>query len=149
MKPVLLTAILTAALAVASAGAASAEEWNAFSRNARLVYLVDVGGIATVGDTTSARVARVPLQTPVGDYSHKIDEYEIRCAAKQARVLAEIEFGPDGAEVERYPEADAAWDDIRPTSLSAYIQPIVCNGDRAEGANAASIKAYIDAGRGQ
>ena len=84
-----------------------------------------------------------------GYYSHKIDEYEIRCAAKQARVLAEIEFGPDGAEVERYPEADAAWDDIRPTSLSAYIQPIVCNGDRAEGANAASIKAYIDAGRGQ
>lgn len=147
MKPVLLTAIL--AVAVASAGVASAEEWNAFSRNARLVYLVDVGGIATVGDTTSARVARVPLQTPAGDYSHKIDEYEIRCAAKQARVLAEIEFGPDGAEVERYPEADAAWDDIRPTSLSAYIQPIVCDGARAEGAPAASIKAYIDAGRGQ
>ena len=147
MKPVLLTAILAAA--VASAGAATAEEWNAFSRNARLVYLVDVGGIATVGDTTSARVARVPLQTPVGDYSHKIDEYEIRCAAKQARVLAEIEFGPDGAEVERYPETDAAWDDIRPTSLSAYIQPIVCDGARADGAPAASIKAYIDAGRGQ
>ena len=147
MKPVLLTAILAAA--VASAGAATAEEWNAFSRNARLVYLVDVGGIATVGDTTSARVARVPLQMPAGDYSHKIDEYEIRCAAKQARVLAEIEFGPDGAEVERYPEADAAWDDIRPTSLSAYIQPIVCDGARADGAPAASIKAYIDAGRGQ
>ena len=147
MKPVLLTAVLAAA--VAFAGAASAEEWNAFSRNARLVYLVDVGGIATVGDTTSARVARVPLQTPVGDYSHKIDEYEIRCAAKQARVLAEIEFGPDGAEVERYPEADAAWDDIRPTSLSAYIQPIVCDGARADGAPAASIKAYIDSGRGQ
>ena len=147
MKPVLLTALL--AVAVASAGVASAEEWNAFSRNARLVYLVDVGGIATVGDTTSARVARVPLQTPAGDYSHKIDEYEIRCAAKQARVLAEIEFGPDGAEVERYPEADAAWDDIRPTSLSAYIQPIVCDGARADGATAASVKAYIDGGRGQ
>jgi len=147
MKPILLTAILAAA--ALSAGPASAEEWNAFSRNARLVYLVDVGGIATVGDTTSVRVARVPLQTPVGDYSHKIDEYEIRCAAKQARVLAEIEFGPDGAEVERYPEADATWDDIRPTSLSAYIQPIVCDGARADGAPAASIKAYIDAGRGQ
>ena len=80
MKPILLTAILAAA--ALSAGPASAEEWNAFSRNARLVYLVDVGGIATVGDTTSVRVARVPLQTSVGDYSHKIDEYEIRCAAK-------------------------------------------------------------------
>jgi len=147
MKPILLTAILAAA--ALSAGPASAEEWNAFSRNARLVYLVDVGGIATVGDTTSVRVARVPLQTPVGDYSHKIDEYEIRCAAKQSRILAEIEFGPDGFEVERYPEVDAAWDDIRPTSLSAYIQPIACNGDRAQGANAASIKAYIDGGRGQ
>jgi hypothetical protein len=147
MKPILLTAIL-AAVAI-SAGAASAEEWNAFSRNARLVYLVDVGAIATVGDATSVRVARVSLQSPPGDYSHKIDEYEIRCSAKQARILAEVEYGPDGAEVERYPEADAAWDDIRPTSLSAYIQPIVCEGARAYGANATSIKAYIDSGRGQ
>jgi hypothetical protein len=146
MKPILLTAILAAA--ALSAGAASAEEWNAFSRNARLVYLVDVGGIATVGDTTSIRVARVPLQTPVGDYSHNIDEYEIRCGAKQARFLGEIEFGPDGAEVGRYPEADTAWDDIRPNSLSAYFQPIVCDGARADGPNAASIKAYIDNGRG-
>lgn len=147
MKPILLTAILAAA--VAFAGAATAEEWNAFSRNARMVYLVDVGAIATVGDTTSVRVARISLLTPAGDYSHKIDEYEIRCGVKQARILAEIEFGPDGAEVERYPEADAAWDDIRPTSLSAYIQPIVCDGARADGATAASIKAYIDGGRGQ
>lgn len=147
MKPILLTAILAAA--VASAGAASAEEWNAFSRNARLVYLADVGAISTVGDTTSVRVARVSLLTPAGDYSHKIDEYEIRCAAKQSRILAEIEFGADGVEVERYPEADAAWDNIRPTSLSAYIQPIVCEGARADGPNAPSIKAYIDGGRGQ
>lgn len=147
MKPILLSAILAAA--VASAGAASAEEWNAFSRNARLVYLVDVGSFATVGDTTSVRVARVPLQTSAGDYSHNIDEYEIRCGAKQARFLAEIEFGPDGAQVERYPEADPAWDDIRPNSLSAYLQPIVCEGARASGANAASIKAYIDGGRGR
>ena len=147
MKPILLTAILAAA--AVSAGAASAEEWNAFSRNARLVYLADVGGIATVGDASSIRVARVSLQSPAGDYSHKIDEYEIRCAAKQARILAEIEYGPDGAEVERYPEADPAWDDIRPTSLSAYIQPIVCEGARADGPNASSIPAYIDSGRGQ
>lgn len=147
MKPILSTVIL--AVAVASAGVASAEEWNAFSRNARLVYLADVGAISTVGDTTSVRVARVSLQSPAGDYSHKIDEYEIRCAAKQARILAEIEYGPDGAEVERYPETDAAWDDIRPTSLSAYIQPIVCEGARADGPNAPSIKAYIDGGRGQ
>lgn len=145
MKPILSTAILAAAVALA--GGASAEEWNAFSRNARLVYLADVGGISTVGDTTSVRVARVSLQSPAGDYSHKIDEYEFRCTAKQARILAEIEYGPDGAEVERYPEADAAWDDIRPTSLSAYIQPIVCDGARADGPNAASIKAYIDDGR--
>lgn len=146
MKPILLTAILAAAVASASA---AAEEWNAFSRNARLVYLADVGGIATVGDASSIRVARVSLQSPAGDYSHKIDEYEIRCAAKQARIMAEIEYGPDGAEVERYPEADPAWDDIRPTSLSAYIQPIVCDGARADGSNASSIKAYIDGGRGQ
>lgn len=146
MKPILLTAILAAAAVSASA---AAEEWNAFSRNARLVYLADVGGIATVGDTSSIRVARVSLQSPAGDYSHKIDEYEIRCAAKQARIMAEIEYGSDGAEVERYPEADPAWDDIRPTSLSAYIQPIVCDGARADGPNASSIKAYIDGGRGQ
>lgn len=147
MKPILLTAIL--AVATVTAGAASAEEWNAFSRNARLVYLADVSAIATVGDTTNVRVARVSLQSPAGDYSHKIDEYEIRCRAKQARIIVEIEYGPDGVELERYPEADAAWDDIRPTSLSAYIEPMVCNGDRANGPNAPSIKAFIDGGRGQ
>ena len=147
MKPILLTAILAAA--AVAAGAAAAEEWNAFSRNARLVYLADVGAIATVGDTTSVRVARISLQSPAGDYSHKIDEYEIRCNAKQARIIVEVEYGPDGVELERYPEADAAWDDIRPTSLSAYIQPIVCEGARADGPNATSIKAYIDGGRGQ
>ena len=106
MKPILLTAIFAAA--AVSASAASAEEWNAFSRNARLVYLADVGAIYTVGDTTEFRVARVSLQTPAGDYSHKIDEYQIRCGAKQARIVAEIEYGADGAQVERYPEADAA-----------------------------------------
>lgn len=147
MKPVILTAILAAA--VVSASAASAEEWNAFSRNARLVYLTDVGAIYTVGDTTEFRVARLSMQSPTGDYSHKIDEYQIRCAAKQARIVAEIEYGPDGAQVERYPEADATWDDIRPNSLSAFLQPIVCDGARADGANAASIKAFIDGGRGQ
>ena len=147
MKPILLTAILTAA--TATAGVASAEEWNAFSRNARLVYLADVSAITTVGDTTSVRVARVPVQSPQGDYSHKIDEYEFRCRAKQARITVEIEYGPDGVEVERYPEADAAWDAIRANSLSAFIQPLVCDGDRADGPNASSIKALIDGGRGQ
>ena len=147
MKPILLTAILAAA--TVTAGAASAEEWNAFSRNARLVYLADVSAIATVGDTSSVRIARIALQSPAGDYSHKIDEYEFRCRAKQARITLEIEYGPDGTEVERYPEADAAWDDIRANSLSAFIQPLVCNGDRADGPNATSIKAFIDGGRGQ
>lgn len=146
MKPILLTAVLAAA--AFAAGGSSAEEWNAFSRNARLVYLADVSAIATAGDITSVRVARVAVQSPAGDYSHKIDEYEFRCRARQARITVEIEYGPDGAELERYPEADAAWDDIRPNSLSAFIQPLVCNGDRADGPNAASIKAFIDGGRG-
>ena len=66
MKPIILTAVLTAAITVAAAGTASAEEWNAFSRNARLVYLADVSAIFTVGDTTEVRVARVPMQTPAG-----------------------------------------------------------------------------------
>jgi len=149
MKPIILTAVLAAAVTVASAGTASAEEWNAFSRNARLVYLADVSAIFTVGDTTEVRVARVPMQTPAGDYSHKVDEYQIRCGASQARIVAETEYGPDGAQVERYPEADAPWDDIRPNSLTAYIRPIVCEGARADGANAASIKAFVDGGRGQ
>ena len=145
MKPILLTAIFAAA--AVSASAASAEEWNAFSRNARLVYLTDVSAIYTVGDTTEFRVARVSLETPAGDYSHKIDDYQMRCGAKQARIVAETEYGPDGAEVERYPEADAPWDDIRPNSLSAFLQPIICEGARADGTNASSIKGFIDGGR--
>ncbi|MGH7026318.1 surface-adhesin E family protein [Brevundimonas sp.] len=148
MKLVILTTI--AALAsLSAASAAGAEEWNAFSRNARIVYLADVAAIATVGDTTGVRVARLPLQSPAGDYSHKVDEYEIRCGAKQSRIIVEVEYGPDGAELERYPEPDAAWDDIRPNSLASFLQAIACEGARADGANAASIKAFIDGGRGR
>lgn len=147
MKSIILTAVLAAS--VAAAGGAAAEEWNAFSRNARLTYLADVGDITGSGDATSIRVARVAVQGAVGDYSHKIDEYAIRCGAQQARIVVEIEYGPDGAELDRYPDPEAAWDDIRPNSLAAYIQPIACDGARADGSNAASIKAFIDSGRGK
>lgn len=146
MKPVVLSAILVAAASLA--GTAAAEEWNPFSRNARLVYLADVGAITGSGDVTSIRVARVAMQGPSDDYSHKIDEYAIRCGAKQARIVMEIDFGPDGAELDRYPDAEAAWDDIRPNSLASFVQAIACDGARADGANAPSIKTFIDSGRG-
>ena len=70
-------------------------------------------------------------------------------SSKGFRTVLEIEYGPDGAEVSRYEDPEAAWDSVTPNSLSGYIKNVACEGQRTRGANAASIKAFIDGGRGK
>ena len=147
MKPIMLTAILAAAVVCASA--ASAEEWNAFSSSTSTAYLADISSISVLGDDTTIRIARVPRDGPAGDYSHRVEEVVLRCAAKQARTVLELEFGPDGAEIDRIENPTAEWEDIAPNSLTSYVQAIACDGARAQGRNAASLKAFIDSGRGR
>ena len=148
MKPVILGLVFVSAAVLASA-ASAAEDWNVFSRSARTIYLADVGGVSTVGDDTTIRIARVPLDGAAGDYSHSEEDVALRCAAKQARVVLELEFGPDGAEIDRIENPTAEWEDIAPNSLTSYVQAIACDGARAQGRNAASLKAFIDSGRGR
>lgn len=149
MKPVMLNAILALTAAFATTATAAPEEWTAISHSARTAYLADVGSVSTVGDDTTVRIAMVPLNGAASDYSHGTSEVVLRCAANQTRTVLEIEFGPDGAEISRYAEPEAAWDSVTPNSLSGYIKNVACEGQRSNNNNAASIKAFIDGGRGK
>ena len=149
MKPIMLNAVLALAAAFATAASAAPEEWNSISHSAQTAYLADIGGVSTVGDDTTVRIAMVPLNGAAGDYSHGVSEVVLRCGANQTRTVLEIEYGPDGAEVSRYEDPEAAWDSVTPNSLSGYIKNVACEGQRTRGANAASIKAFIDGGRGK
>ncbi|MGH7020716.1 MAG: surface-adhesin E family protein [Brevundimonas sp.] len=139
-------------LLVASAltfGAAVAEEWNGVSSSARYAYLADIASIATTNDETTINLARVPVQGAAGDYSHKIDAYVFRCTAGKARVVQETEFNADGAVSDRFPDPDAAWDDIPANSLVAYVKGIACDGQRSADPTSPSVQAFVDGGRGK
>lgn len=149
MKTATAVALISGAMITGSlASSAAAEEWTTISGSPSVSYLADLSSIATVGDDTTIRVARVPLPLQPGDYSHKVNEYAIRCAANQSRILVEVEYGPDGAELDRYPETDATWDTPLPDSFGALIKRIACDNARGQGASAESLKAYIDGGAG-
>ena len=125
----------------------SGEEWSVFSGNDRTIYLIDLKGFKPVGDATAVRIARVPTQGATTLFTHRIDEYELRCTANQARMITEIEHDDKGNEVERYPEADAEWETLRPTSLPAYFKAVACDNSRPSGETADSIKTFISRGR--
>ena len=149
MKPIMLNAVLALAAAFASAASAAPEEWNAISQSTQTAYLADIGSVNTIGDDTTIHIALVPLNGAANDYSHGISEVVLRCAANQTRTVLEVEYGSDGAEIARYPEPEAPWDSVVPNSLSGYIKNVACEGQRTRGENAASIKAFIDGGRGK
>jgi hypothetical protein len=132
--------------AVQTAPAPAAEDWNAFSRSTVRVYMTDVNGFKTSGDVVSARIARVPLTGQPGDYSYAADEVEFRCAAKQSRTVASIEYGPDGVQTDRYEDPEE-WAAYTPDTRDAYLSQLVCDGDRTSPPTWPSIKAFIDAGR--
>lgn len=132
---------------IAEVAPTSSEEWGVFSSNDRTLYLIDLKGFSPIGDATTVRVARVPTQGATTLFVHRIDEYELRCRANQARLVTEVELDDNGDEIERYPEADAEWEDVRPTSLPAHFKAIACDNARPSGATADSIKAFISRGR--
>jgi len=142
---------ITASVALAAASLAfsvSAEEWSSVSSSARVVYLADLSSIAKVGDDTTIKVARIPLPATAGDYTHKINEYAFRCAANQARIVLEVEYGASGAEEARYPDPEAEWDRPSANSLGAYIKSIACDNQRSTAPSSPSIKAFIDSQHG-
>jgi hypothetical protein len=133
--------------AAAEVAPASSEEWTQFSQNDRTIYLIDLKSFKPVGNALTVRIARVPTQGGTSTFMHRIDEYEIRCSGNQARMMVEVEFDDAGNEIERYPEAEAVFETIRPTSLPAYFKSMPCEHARPAGDPAPSIKAFIERGR--
>lgn len=131
-----------------TAPVAGSEEWHSISRNSDRVYLANVGTMSQIDDVTTilvARVARKPASPT--DYSYSADEYAYRCAANQVRPGASVEYGPDGAETDRF-EDGGDWEPVRSGTLDEFVKQVVCDGERANPPVFRSIKAFMDAGRG-
>ena len=144
MKALLTTVACAAALAVA--GPAAAENWNAFSRSGNAAYMADVDSIVVEGDVTRITLAIVPLRGEAGDLSHTVDSYEFRCDSGQWRTRLSIEYGADGVEADRYPE-DPDWTPMRADTVPAILKTVACDGMRANPPVWPTVRAFIEAGR--
>lgn len=141
-------AVLVSLIALgAVATSAMAEDWHIYSRSQTSIFMAEVDSIRTAGDVTSMLVGRAPRQGDAGDYSHTTEMYEFRCTPKQWRTAGQIEYGPDGAELERYPEEGAAWEPTRANSIPDQLREIACEGARANPPSWPNVKAWVDAGR--
>ena len=109
--------------------------------------MADVDSIVETGDVKSVRVVTAPRRGAAGDYSHSIETYELQCAANKWRTAGMVEYGPDGAETDRYPEEGAAWEDVRPNTSPDYLEQIVCDGSRAQPPIWPTVRDFVDAGR--
>ncbi len=167
MKTILQIAALTVGLAVAGTASAqdaaqstapaatpaqtaepapeSAEDWNPFSRSDVKIYLTDVKGFVTTDGVISATVAKVPLTGGASDYGYSADQIEVRCSAKQSRLVYSIEYGANGVQTDRFDEPEE-WAVYAPDTRDAYLAQLVCDGDRTT-KSYPSIKAFIDGGR--
>jgi hypothetical protein len=121
-------------------------EWWAFSRATNRHYLIDVHSIARTGDELTVEIARVSTESSAGDYSHTVDQFGIRCAARQSHVVLSSEASADGALEEGY-ATDEPWEAITDRSIDDNIRQIACDDLRPQGQSYPSVKAYIDAGR--
>lgn len=134
--------------AAAPAEAAPArEDWNAVSRSATRVYMVDVSSIKASGDATSVNLARVPLNpaTPTAR-NYTVAAMEFRCSAKESRAASETDYDEAGVALDPV-ETGETFSAYEPETLDAYIAAVVCEGARAEPPTYPSIAAFIDAGR--
>ena len=131
-----------------SAVPAAAESWHPYSRTPNNVFMADVDSITVNGEITSVLVATAARAGDAGDYSHTVETFEFRCGERSTwRTAGMVEYGPDGAEMGRYPEDGAAWEDVRPNTSPDYLEQIVCDGSRAQPPIWPTIKDFVDAGR--
>lgn len=140
-------AVLVGVAALALAGAAAAETWQAYSRSEHNAFMAEVDGIVSEGGVTSIRVATVPRTGESGDLSYSVETYQFQCDRARWRTAGVVEFGPDGSEAGQYPEDDAAWEPVRENTMPGYLKAIACDGARAHPPHWPSIQAFIEAGR--
>lgn len=141
------TILLALAALGAAASPACADTWNAYSRSVNNVFMAETDAILTNAGVTVIRVATVPLRGEAGDYSHSVETYEFDCGARKWRTAGVLEFGPDGAELDRFPEDNAAWEAVRANTMPDFLKQIACDGARAEPPTWTSVQAFVDAGR--
>lgn len=133
-------------LATPDAPAPAGPQWRAFSRSASSTFLIDTASVQPQDDAVTVKIARVPLTSPPGDYSHMIDDFAVRCDAGESHLVASTEAYEDGELTETF-DADEPWAEIRPGSFDEGIQKIACGEAIPTGAPFPAIRAYIDAGR--
>lgn len=121
-------------------------EWWAFSRGQQRNYLIDVNSVAKTGDELTVTIARVPKDTPAGDYTHTVDQFGIRCRARQSHVVTSSEAMADGVPEEPF-VTDEPWEAITADSFDDAIREISCDDMRPSPPSYPTVKAYIDAGR--
>ena len=125
---------------------ATGPSWWTFSRGTSRNYLIDVRSVARSGDEATVQIARVPTDTPPGDYSHTVDQFGIRCTARESHVVTSSEALEDGVLEEPY-ATEEPWSPIEPNGFDDAIRMVVCDDGRPQATPYPSIKAYIDAGR--
>ena len=121
-------------------------EWWAFSRGEQRNYLIDVNSVVKTGDELTVMVARIPKDTPAGDYSHTVDQFGIRCSARQSHVVISSDALEDGVPGEPF-QTDEPWESIARDSFDDAIREISCDDMRPSPPSYPTVKAYIDAGR--
>ncbi len=126
--------------------ASTVPEWWAFSRGEQRNYLIDVNSVVKDGDELTVMVARVPKDTPAGDYSHTVDQFGIRCRARQSHVIVSSDAFEDGVPGEPF-TTDEPWESIARDSFDDAIREITCDDMRPQPPSYPTVKAYIDAGR--
>lgn len=132
---------------------AQGSAWKPFSSNTSSVYLLDMGTVTVDSGITRAQMARVSKTGPASDRSYALEQYYIRCGARQYRNPLSLEFGPDGRESDRYDDGGGAaaseglWEAIRPNTNVDFIRGLVCERQEPNSSAFASIADYIAAGR--
>ena len=132
--------------ATAPVDAPTGPEWWVFSRGQQRHYLIDIHSVARTGDELTVMVARVPMDTPTGDYSHTVDQFGIRCQARQSHVVMSSEAFADGVPEEPF-ATDEPWEAVAPDSFDEGVRMISCDNMRTQPPSYPDVKAYIDAGR--
>lgn len=125
---------------------AAGPEWWAFSRAETKHYLIDVNSVVKTGDELTVLIARVPTDTPAGDYSHTVDQFGIRCSGRQSHVVTSRDAFEDGVPGEPF-DTEEPWSAIEPDTFDDAIREISCEDMRPQPPSYPSVKAYIDAGR--
>jgi hypothetical protein len=131
-------------------GAASpvaAETWTRFSSSTSTTYIVDQDTLTPTDGVANVRFARVPAQGDATDLSHEVEEVAIRCSDGQSRTTANVTYGPNGAETDRYAE-DAAWDATPSGGIYGGLKSFACEDMRPQSKSFPTVAAFVADGRG-